>query len=177
MTQVHALSLHRRPVGYRGRHSQQTDTWMNLCLTDGLCPRFVGERIIRPHIGRRVMLVQRRHIELRAMAEMLGVLGYRVTPAEESDEALFHFRKAPCEMVISELDMPYLNGFQLARCIRQLAPRTPILMMTACCQAEVVDYMDARVVDGWLFKPFGMQALRDMLESVKLFQQEVEWTI
>jgi hypothetical protein len=34
----------------------------------------------------------------------------------------------------------------------------------------VADYMDSQVVDGWLFKPFRLSVLSDMLK-------EVEWTI
>ncbi len=117
--------------------------------------------------NRRVMLVQRPSIELQAMAEMLSVLGYRVIPIEDSAAALLYFGREPCEMVISELGMPQVNGFQLAQWIRRHSPQTRILIMTACCQAEVVDYMESQVVDGWLFKPFGLVALNHMLQSVK----------
>ena len=142
---------------------------MNLYLDDDM---HLGESKRKTHRsnGRHVMLVQRRAIELQAMAGILSVLGYRVTAAEESGKALFYFGREPCELVISELDMPQLNGFQLARCIRKHSPRTRILMMTACCQAEVAGYMNSQIVDGWLFKPFRMSVLSDMLK-------EVGWTI
>lgn len=117
--------------------------------------------------NRHVMLVQRPSIELQAMAEMLSVLGYCVIPVEDSAAALLYFDREPCEMVISELGMPQVNGFQLAQWIRRHSPQTRILIMTACCQAEVVDYMESQVVDGWLFKPFGLAALNHMLQSVK----------
>jgi DNA-binding NtrC family response regulator len=112
---------------------------------------------------RHVMLVQSGAIELRAVTEMIRALGFRVTPVEESGKALSCFGREPCEVVISELDMQQVNGYQLAWHIRQHSPRTRILLMTACCQAEVAEYMNDRVVDGWLFKPFGFQVLKEML--------------
>jgi DNA-binding response OmpR family regulator len=127
--------------------------------------------------GRHVLLVQSRSVELQTMAEMLRILGYHVTSAENCGKALLYFGREPCEVVISELDMSGFNGFQLARCIRRHSPGTRILLMTACCQAEVVDYMDCGVVDGWLFKPFRMELLEDMLKSALNTDKEVGWTI
>lgn len=114
-----------------------------------------------------VMLIQPHAIESQVVAGMLSVLGYRVARAADVGNALFWFGKQPCELIISELDMPFLNGFQLARYFRRHSPQTRILLMTACCQAEVIDYMDGRVVDGWLFKPFDLGALNDMLEKLQ----------
>jgi CheY-like chemotaxis protein len=169
MTRIQTLSQYEAPADYHGRHGLRTDNLMNLCLNNDMHPGG-RKRKTHPTNGRHVMLVQRRTIELQAMTGILSVLGYCVTAAKESDEALFYFGRDPCELVISELDMPQLNGFQLARCIRKHSPRTRILVMTACCQAEVADYMDSQVVDGWLFKPFRLSVLSDMLK-------EVEWTI
>ena len=169
MTQIQTLSQYERPADYHERHDLRTDALANLCPDKEMHPGW-NKRKTHPSNGRHVMLVQRRTIELQAMAGILSVLGYRVTAAEECSKALFYFGREPCELVISELDMPQLNGFQLARCIRKHSPRTCILMMTACCQAEVADYMNSHVVDGWLFKPFRLSVLSDMLK-------EVGWTM
>ena len=107
---------------------------------------------------------------------MISVLGYRVTPIQESGEALSCVNREPCDVVIIELNLRQINGYQLARRIRRHSPRTRILLMTACCQAEVAEFMDERVVDGWLFKPFGIEALNDMLENVQNSELEAEWT-
>lgn len=113
-----------------------------------------------------VMIVQSGAPELQAVTENIRTWGYRVTPVEESGKALLYFGREPCDVLISELDMPRFNGFQLARCIRRHAPQTRILLMTACCKAEVADLMDDRVANGWLFLPFGADVLKNMLEGV-----------
>lgn len=164
MNRIQALSHRRRPDDFHGELNLQTDTCMRSRLHDS---KHSGKSKIQTRWSnnRHVMLVQRGAIELQAVAKMISVLGYRVTPVKESGKALLSFGREPCQVVISELDMPQFNGFQLAQRIRQHSPQTRILLMTACCQAEVVDYMNDRVVDGWLFKPFGMDVLKDMLET------------
>lgn len=164
MIKINPYSPYDRPADYHRRHDLQADALINLELHDHGC-----QSRSSPTCGRLAMLVQKQPIELQAMAEMLSALGYRVIPVAESGKALLYFGRDPCELVISDLDMPQLNGFQLARRIREHSPRTHILLMTACCQAEVVDLMDSRVVDGWLFKPFRLSVLSDMLNSVNWF--------
>ena len=164
MTQIQASSLRRRPSGYHGGRHPQTDPLMGLCRQIDTHAGVGKRRSLRSN-DRHVMLVQWRAIELRALTKMLIVLSYRVTPAEDCGKALLYFGREPCEVVISELDIPGFNGFQLARCVRKYSPRTHILLMTARCQAEVTDDMDRRVVDGWLFKPLRMDVFNDMLQN------------
>lgn len=161
MTPINTYSLIGRSAAYHQRRNFQTDALMNMDLHD--CG---GKIRPSPSTGRHVLLVQKQAIELKAMAKMLSTLGYRVTPAAQSGKALLYFGREHCELVISELDMPQLNGFQLARRIREHSPQIRILLTTACCQAEVVDLMASQVVDGWLFKPFRLSVLSDMLNSI-----------
>lgn len=170
-----ALIQHRWPADSQQGPDLQTDIAKHQCPH---CRKSPGGAIqSRRFSDRHVMLVQSDAMELRIVAEMIGVLGYRVTPIKESGEALLYFGREPCEVVISELDMRQINGYQLAQRIRRRSPRTRILLMTACCQAEVVDYMEDRLVDGWLFKPFGIEVLKNRLESIQDTGLEVRWTI
>jgi len=165
MTRINTYIPCGRPADYYRRPDLRTDPLVNLGPHDGLHD-WGGKSRPRLSTGRHVMLVQRRAIELQAIAGMLSTLGCRVTPVAESGKALLYFGREPCELVISELDMPQFNGFRLAQRIRKHSPRTRIFLMTACCQAEVVDLMASQVVDGWLFKPFRLSVLSDMLNSV-----------
>lgn len=173
MPRTQALSHPRRPSKYYW-HPLQTDALVSWHLQDGKQSSESTSRNRRTNDWH-VMLVQRRTVERRVMSEMLRVLGYRVTWAEDSGKALLYFGRELFQVVISELDMPKFNGFQLAGCIRKYSPQTRILLMTPCCRAEVVSYMESRLVDGWLFKPFRMDVLKDMLISVKAHENDNHW--
>ena len=173
MPQIQSLSHHRRLSDNYGEHHQQTDALTSRYLHDSKDSNESTNQNHHRSNDRHAMLVQRIAVEQKVMSAMLSVLGYRVTQAEDSGKALLYFGREPCEVVISELDMPQLNGIQLARCIRKHSPQTRILMMTPCCQAEVVDHLESRLVDGWLFKPFRMDVLKDMLTCMKAPQKDV----
>ena len=119
-----------------------------------------------PHAGRHVMLVQHNGIELCVVEQMLRALGCCVTTASEVGQAMLHFIRDRHDLIVSELDLPGLSGFQLAQRIKIHAPDTRIVLLTARCQAEVAACMNTRVVDGWLFKPFRLQALGEMLRKL-----------
>jgi two-component system capsular synthesis sensor histidine kinase RcsC len=119
-----------------------------------------------PDVGRHVMLVQHNGIELCVLKEMLSALGCCVTTASEVGKAILYFVRDRHDLIISELDLPGLSGFQLAQRMKIHAPDTRIVLLTARCQAEVAAYMNTRVVDGWLFKPFRLQTLGEMLRKL-----------
>lgn len=171
-----ALAQHRRTADSADGPHLQSEVWMRLSTRIGMPP---GKGAVqnRRFNDRHVMIALSGAIELRTVTEMISVLGYRVTPVEESGDALSCVSREPCDVIIIDLNLRHINGYQLARRIRRQSPRTRILLMTACCQAEVVEYMNDRVVDGWLFKPFGIKALNDMLENVQDAEQEAEWMI
>lgn len=126
------------------------------------------------------LLVQNRLIELRVMAHMLCIFGYRVTFVKQSAKALTYFeqkRLDPFNLVVSDLDMPGLSGFQLAVHLKMHAPHIPIVLTTARCQAEVVEHMHSSVVDKWLFKPFRIHDFSDSLQSLGLAGFEAEGSV
>jgi CheY-like chemotaxis protein len=120
----------------------------------------------QPFAGRHVLVVQQRPVELQAVSGMLAALGFCVSTVSESGKALLKLNQKPFALILSDLDMAQLNGFQLAWYFRRHSPQTRILLMTARCQAEVVDFLKSDIVDGWLFKPFRLEELSNMLHHL-----------
>jgi CheY-like chemotaxis protein len=101
-------------------------------------------------------------------AGMLRKLGYEVRVAGEGAEALFHFQSAPCELVLTDYEMPAINGYQLGRRIKSQSPGTRVLIMTGLGRAAVSGIINDQGIDGWLFKPFYLEELRTLLSQVGL---------
>lgn len=116
--------------------------------------------------GAHVLIVHYRSNTLAAMAAMFRKLGYRVATAFDSTKALLYFYRIPCDLLITDLDMPVLNGYHLARLIKKHRPQAKAVAMTCHCQAEVADLTGDGIIDGWLFKPFKIKALIDTLTDI-----------
>lgn len=68
--------------------------------------------------------------------------GYNVEVACDGEEALIHLRAHPhTSLVISDINMPVMNGMSLLREVNRQHPETAIIMVTA--YGEVESYIDA----------------------------------
>jgi CheY-like chemotaxis protein len=69
------------------------------------------------------------------------------------------------ELVLCDVGMPGMNGWQLAEQIRSASPATCILMVSGWAQQIPRDDPKLRSVDGLLEKPLQLEALRDALAA------------
>ena len=118
--------------------------------------------------ARRCLVVDDDPIILRLVAEMLTELGFEVATAENGMRALGKIVTYGYDLVMTDLEMPVMNGFTLAARAKGHADGTKIVIMTGRCHAEVFSMMDRSVVDAWLFKPFGWTELCQTLGGLKL---------
>lgn len=84
--------------------------------------------------------------------------GYRVTVAYDGAMGLRLFRAQPFQLVVSDVVLPRMDGFELCREIRRIHAGVPILMLTALGTTDdKLDGFDAGA-DDYLVKP-GVKAL------------------
>jgi two-component system, OmpR family, response regulator MprA len=98
-----------------------------------------------------------------SLRRALGYAGYTVATAANGADALSSLSRSPADLVILDVLMPMLDGFDTCRALRERGNTTPVLVLTAR------DAVDDRVAgleagaDDYLVKPF---ALRELLARV-----------
>ena len=102
----------------------------------------------------------------------LEVRGYRVETASNGLEALARMESRAFDLVILDLMMPYMDGLEATRRIRQ-GSLVPIVILTAL--GEESDKVSAFElgVDDYLTKPFGVE---ELLARVKAVLRRASWT-
>ncbi|XOZ33883.1 sigma-54-dependent transcriptional regulator [Halomonadaceae bacterium KBTZ08] len=105
--------------------------------------------------------------ELReALVTTLEVKRYRVSEAATGEEALEKLAAGPVDLVISDVQMPGMDGITLLAEIQRHHPGIPVLLMTAYGRIEqAVSAMQAGAVD-YLAKPFEPQVLTDIVARI-----------
>ncbi|WP_075557778.1 response regulator transcription factor [Parabacteroides timonensis] len=97
------------------------------------------------------------------VAELLKVgledSGYQVSVAFDGEMGLRLFRASRFDLVISDIILPKMNGFELTKEVRQLNPDIPVLMLTALGTTDdKLDGFDAGA-DDYMVKPFDFREL------------------
>ena len=64
------------------------------------------------------------------IANVLELAGHQVTVVGSGKEGIAHFRKDDYDLVITDLDMPEMDGWDVARAIRGINPVVPVIMVT-----------------------------------------------
>ncbi len=94
-----------------------------------------------------------------ALCDTLEINGYRVVSARNGTEALIKLEHGQFKLVVSDVQMPVMDGFQLLKNIQHKYAQTPVLLMTAFGTIpKAVEAMQAGASD-YLIKPFDAQAL------------------
>jgi len=96
---------------------------------------------------------------IREVAKLgLTQAGFHVTTAPDGREALLHFRQAPFDLVILDVMLPVLDGYEVCRQIRAES-RVPIIMLSA--KSDTVDVVVGLELgaDDYVTKPFEMAEL------------------
>ncbi len=68
-------------------------------------------------------------------------------------------------MVLTDLDMPEMNGAELAVRIKEISPDTPVVLLTGIHNARDVIGDSVEFLNGILHKPFKINDLIDVLRS------------
>ena len=108
----------------------------------------------------------------KTMREMVSFTlkgaGYDVIEAEDGKVALSVLGGAKVDAVITDLNMPNMNGFELIRALRgnPTYKFTPILMLTTEGDSGKKEEGKAAGATGWIVKPFNPQKLVDVVKKV-----------
>jgi PAS domain S-box-containing protein len=81
--------------------------------------------------GLRVLVVDDDPGLCRSLSEILELDGCRVDTAHDGEEALARLAAGPCDVVLTDVVMPRMDGYELFVRLRELQPQLPVLMMTA----------------------------------------------
>jgi two-component system, chemotaxis family, chemotaxis protein CheY len=99
----------------------------------------------------------------RWVAEQLHELGVKVISVADGDAALEVLRESPCDLLLTDLEMPRLDGLELTSAVRELPHYRflPVLILSSRQPNEIEPERRHGVsFTGWLTKPVEPENLR-----------------
>jgi len=112
--------------------------------------------------GKRILLVEDEGPLREILRHLLREDAHLVIEATNGAQAFALFLSTKFDLVLTDFEMPFVKGNQLAVKIRRVAPRQPILMLTAFDRPAGPN----NPVDGVVSKPFDSVKLREAIARV-----------
>jgi two-component system KDP operon response regulator KdpE len=102
---------------------------------------------------------------LRAVSNALKARNYSVLTAEDGESALDVLSKEPVDLVLLDLGLPELDGYEVIRRLRTWSETPVIVLSVRDAQDEKVTALDAGA-DDYVTKPFGTKELLARMRAV-----------
>jgi len=110
-----------------------------------------------------ILVVDDHPINRRLLADQLGSLGYQCKTANDGVDALNVLSKNHIDIVLSDVNMPNMDGYRLTQRIRQLGLTLPVVGVTANALAEEKQRCIESGMDSCLSKPVTLDVLKQTL--------------
>jgi CheY-like chemotaxis protein len=115
--------------------------------------------------GEKILVVDDNNFLRMAVSEMLSMLGYEVLSADSGENGLSLFFKNKFDIVLSDYEMPGMDGVAFACSVKKSSPRTPVVIMTGAGR-ETVFFIKSTAVDEVISKPFTMAGIDETIQNV-----------
>jgi DNA-binding response OmpR family regulator len=99
------------------------------------------------------------------LASVLRSDGHAVVTCPDGDCALAELGGEAFDLVITDLGMPGLSGWDVARAVKELHPGTPVAMVTGWSEQIDPAQAGSEGIDYLIAKPFRRQEIRVMVAS------------
>jgi len=121
----------------------------------------------RPSVPRRILVIDDELVVRSTIVDLLRASGHTVTEAADGAAGLLLLPDAPVDLVITDLGMPEVTGWDVARAVKARTPRLPVILLTGWGdQAAAGAGDEKRLVDNIVAKPFRLEDLLRAIDEV-----------
>ena len=126
----------------------------------------VDERRISGYQGKRktILVVDDEPTHKELITELLTPYGFTVLEAKNAEHCLSLLQNSTPDMMVLDINMPNVNGFELCRKLRSVGYQHPVLMVSAnATELHKTDSEEYKNYDGYMTKPINT---RELVEKV-----------
>ena len=114
--------------------------------------------------GGSILVVEDNNALRILVSKMLSRLGYEVLSADSGENGLSIFLKRKFDIVLSDYEMPGMDGVALACSVKKSSPRTRVVIMTGTGK-EIVFSRNSTSVDEVISKPFTLASIDETIKD------------
>jgi len=102
---------------------------------------------------------------LEVIGDVLSFLGHKVTLASTGEEGVEKFKEGDFDIVVTDLGMPGISGWEVTRICKSLKPDVPVVMISGWGNQIDDEMVKQSKLDGILGKPFEMNKIKTLIQN------------
>jgi CheY-like chemotaxis protein len=114
---------------------------------------------------RRILVADNDKSIQKLVSKILAFMGFEVALAGNGIEALAIFLESSFDLVLTDFQMPAMDGLSLAGHIKERSPSTPVILLTGSDRETVRRKVQRTPVDSVIFKPFRLDDLQRTVQG------------
>jgi len=113
-----------------------------------------------------ILLAEDDVINQMVIRKQLEMTGYKVTIANNGEEALKTFNQYHFDMIIMDIQMPIMNGLEAVSKLREYDKQTPVIALTALALKNEKEEIMTYGFDRYLTKPVDLKVLSNLMSNL-----------
>jgi CheY-like chemotaxis protein len=114
----------------------------------------------------RILIVEDEEMIRTLSTQLLELMGHAVDGVGSGEQAVIRLRLRRYDVVLSDLDLPGMNGWAVARLVKQVSPQSKVGLVSGWEIPPEDEELQAGNVDFCLTKPFDLDQMQGMLDQV-----------
>lgn len=123
----------------------------------------LNDKVNKTHLN--ILIVEDNKINQMVTKKLLGKSEHSCKIAENGLEAIELVENYKFDLILMDIHMPVLNGFEASKKIRELGITTPIIALTASDKNEIINEMVINGINDVLVKPFEIKDLQIIIDK------------
>jgi PAS domain S-box-containing protein len=122
-----------------------------------------------PWKGSGTILLVDDEVQIMAVAKaLLETMGFSVIEALNGNEAIEQYQKYAAEisMVLTDIGMPVMDGYELFRELKKINPKLPIIVSSGFAESDILSHIARADIAGLVSKPYRYDQMREVLKEV-----------
>jgi signal transduction histidine kinase/ActR/RegA family two-component response regulator len=107
------------------------------------------------------------------LSRMLKTKGHRVVVAPNGEEGIERFRAEAFDLVLTDLGMPKLSGWDVGKTIKEINPKTPVAMITGWGVELDREKLNESGIDLVISKPFNFEQVIDLVSEAMELKDKI----
>jgi|WetSurSiteA1Bulk_404760.scaffolds.fasta_scaffold34976_3 CheY-like chemotaxis protein len=115
--------------------------------------------------GRRVLVAEDNKNVQAVLSAALSSMGFEVSLAGDGIEALTYFLESSFDLVLTDLQMPLMDGSIVAHFIKERSPNTPVILLTGVDRETLWNKVQRGCIDSIISKPFKLDDFKKAIQG------------